>query len=164
MLDPLIAVAWSTKLEIFLVKVKTKQVVSPNRDLEFVPLTECTTLHPIKGLFFFLFRPGVIVCINPNLAMKWIGKILILVLQPASPTTATATSAPTSVTDLLMVYDPLQKEELEEREMNDSLVFHLRYAAADKQKELQKQQQQQQEQGSQSPAVIKYPKKVRCFF
>lgn len=48
-LDPLIAVSWSTSLSVYLVRVKTKQIVSPNRDLEFIPLSDYTMLHPIKG-------------------------------------------------------------------------------------------------------------------
>jgi hypothetical protein len=38
------------------------------------------------------------------------------------------------------VYDPFRREELEEKEIPDSLVFHLRYAAPDKQKEFLKLQ------------------------
>lgn len=128
--DPIIAVSWSTILSVYLIKVKSKQIVSPNRDLEFVPIAEYRTLHPIK-------------------AMKWIGRLLVLVLTPSLG----------GITDEITVYDPFKKEELEEREINDSLVFHLRYAAPYKQKELATQAETNQQ--SAQP-VVQESKKV-CY-
>lgn len=85
--------------------------------------------------------------------MKWIGKLLVLVLTP---------STGSALTEEIVVYDPFKKEELEEREINDSLVFHLRYAASEKQKEFMKTNQQQTLQPTETPPGAK-EKKVLLF-